>query len=449
MGVAAIWLNPVYDNVNRLNEKEGYDDGAITDYQGYGAVDFYAVEEHFGDVAKFRELVAAAHRLGIKVIQDQVANHSGPYHPWASDSPTPTWYTGTAAAHLNETWQTWTLMDPHATPDVQKETLDGWFINLLPDLNQNDEETARYIIQNTLWWVGMTGLDGIRQDTLPYVPRRFWREWMTAIKREYPNLTVVGEMFAGNPALVSFFQGGRARFDGVDSRVDTLFDFPLYYPIRRAFAEGKEIRQVATALAHDHLYVDPSGVVTFLGLHDVQRFMNEPGASVAGLKLAFAFLMTARGIPLVYYGDEIAMPGGHDPDNRRDFPGGWPDDLRNAFDASGRTADEQSVFEHLQRLTRLRAALEPLRRGAMVHLAVTEQTYAYARVTNQQSVVVVFNNGGQPATIECQVGPARVSDGVTLEDRPGVAPDVRVEAGRVKVTLPARSASVYTVKVRS
>jgi glycosidase len=397
-------------------------------------------------LAKFRELVEAAHRHGIKIIQDQVANHTGPYHPWVKDSPTPTWFNGTEAKHLANTWQTWTLADPHAAIETQKATLEGWFINILPDLNQNDEETARYIIQNTLWWIGMTGLDGIRQDTLPYVHRRFWREWMAAIKREHPNSTVVGEMFDGNPALVSFFQGGKARFDGIDSGIVTLFDFPLFFPLRRAFAQGQSIRDVAIMVSHDHLYVNPSMLVTFLGLHDVARFMNEPGASLAGLKLAFTFLMTARGIPMIYYGDEIAMPGGGDPDNRRDFPGGWPGDPRNAFEASGRTPDEQAVFEHIRRLTRLRAELEPLRRGAMVNLDVNEQTYAYARVTDRASVMMVFNNGSQPATLEFDIRPTRFSDGTTLQDRLSVAPDVRVESGKIKVSLPPRSAAVYVPK---
>ena len=152
-------------------------------------MDFYAVEERLGDLATLREMVDRAHALGIKVIQDQVANHSGPYHPWVADSPTPTWYYGTQEKHLANTWQTWTLQDPHSTPEMQKATLEGWFIDILPDLNQDDPEVARYIIQNTLWWVGVTGLDGIRQDTLPYVHRRFWRDWMAAIKKEYPDLT--------------------------------------------------------------------------------------------------------------------------------------------------------------------------------------------------------------------------------------------------------------------
>ena len=446
LGVTVIWLNPIYDNVNHLNEREKYDNEPITDYHGYGAVDFYGVEEHFGDMAKLHELVEAAHRLGIKVIQDQVANHTGPYHPWVKDPPTPTWYNGTEARHLNETWQTWTLTDPHATPQVQDPILRGWFVDILPDLNQDDPETARYLIQNTLWWVGMTGFDGIRQDTLPYVPRRFWRDWMAAIKREYPRLRVVGEMLDGDPSLVSFFQGGKTRFDGIDSGVDGLFDFPSYYPLRRAFAEGKPLRDLAAVMARDYLYTNPDLLVTLLGLHDVARFMNEPGANIDGMKLAFTFLMTARGIPLIYYGDEIGMRGGNDPDNRRDFPGGWPGDPHNAFDASGRTPEEQAIFDHVRRLTHLRAEIEPLRRGRMVNLAGSEQTWAYARMTDKATAIVVFNNEAKAATIEVPVRPTGLANGIALEDRLGGAPDAKVEGGTLKVNLPPRSASIYTVK---
>jgi len=448
LGVTALWLTPVYDNVNHLNEREKYDGAATTDYHGYGAVDFYAVEEHFGTMAKLKELVDNAHRLGIKVIQDEVANHTGPYHPWVNDPPTPSWFHGTEASHPEESWQTWTLINPHATPELQKSTLDGWFINILPDLNQDDPEVARYLIQNTLWWIGAAGFDAVREDTLPYVARRFWRDWMTAIKREYPQVTVVGEVFDGDPALTSFFQGGVKRFDGVDSRVDTVFDFPLLYPIRRAFGEGKPVHEVAVTLAHDYLYPRPDLLVTFLGNHDVPRFMNESGASIAGLKLALTLLLTTRGIPMIYSGDEIAMPGGGDPDNRRDFPGGWPGDPRNAFEPSGRTADQEAVFEHVHQLAHLHAELEPLRRGTLVDLAVGDQTYAYARVTKDASVITLINNDSKAATLDCEVTASRLADGATLSDRLGAGPDVKVQMGRIVVTLPARSASIYVERAR-
>jgi glycosidase len=443
LGVTAIWLNPWYDNVNHLNERETYDGQAITDYHGYGAVDFYAVEEHFGDLATLREMVDRAHALGLKVIQDQVANHTGPYHPWVTDPPTPTWYYGTPDKHLANTWQTWTLQDPHATPEMQKSTLEGWFIDILPDLDQDDPEVARYTVQNTLWWIGVSGLDGIRQDTLPYVHRRFWREWTAAIKKEYPDLRVVGELFDGDPVLVSFYQGGAARFDGIDSGVDTLFDFPLHFKIRDAFAKGGSLRDVAMMLARDHLYRDPAALVTFLGLHDVPRFMNEPGATIARLKAAFTFLGTVRGTPLVYYGDEIAMRGGADPDNRRDFPGGWKEDPRNAFEPAGRTAEEESVHAHLKALLALRRSTPALRRGRMVNLHVADQTWVYARVQDGGPVVVALNTGGDAATLDVPAGPAGLADGAALEDRLRSGAAARVEGGRLKISLPAASSAVF------
>ena len=431
LGITAIWLNPLYDNNNGLNRKEMYDGQPMADYHGYGATDMYAVDEHFGDVALFKAVTDDAHAMGMKIILDMVANHTGPYHPWASDSPTPTWFHGTTEAHPNNTWQTWTLHDPYSPPAMQRETLDGWFINILPDFNQDDPEVARYIIQNTLWWVGMSGMDGIRQDTWPYVPRAFWRDWMTAIKKEYPSLKVVGEVLDGDPSFVSFFQGGRTN-DGIDDKVDALFDFPIHFTLRNVFARGGSIRAVPQMLARDHLYPNPNALVTLLGLHDVNRFMNEPGATTAGLKLAYTFLATARGTPLIYYGDEIALPGGNDPDNRRDFPGGWSTDPRNAFDAAGRTDIEQSVFAHLQTLLTIRAERADLRRGMTENLAVTDQSYVYRR----GRTVVAINNGTAAETVTL---PAMTLGADVLKT---CAAPVTV-AGGVALTIPARSSCVF------
>lgn len=443
LGVTAIWLNPIYDNNNQLDQKEVFDGEATTGYHGYGAVDFYAVEEHFGDIKKFRELVEAAHKLGIKIIQDQVANHTGPYHPWVKDAPTPTWFNGTAENHINENWQTHLLIDRYATAEMLKPVLDGWFVNILPDLNQNDPEAAKYVIQNTLWWIGMTGLDAVRQDTLPYVPRKFWREWMTAIKREYPNVNVVGETLDGLPAQVAFFQGGVTRWDGIDSKVDTEFDYPLHFPIRRVFGEGQSVRQLVDILNQDYLYPAPDKLVTLLGSHDVQRFMNERGATIDGLKLAFTFLLTVRGTPQLYYGDEIALPGGNDPDNRRDFPGGWPNDSRNAFEPANRTAEEQSVFDHLRKAAKLRAELEPLRRGKTAHLAINDQSYAFARFIGGKTVIVALNNSTQPEPMDFVVPRIlNLRDGTVLRNRLGSGAEVKIEGGKMKFTLAPRASVI-------
>ncbi len=432
LGVTAIWMNPLYDNNNGLNRKETYDNLPITYYHGYGATDFYAVDEHFGDVAAFRQLVDDAHAQGIKIILDMVANHTGPYHPWVQDSPTPTWFHGTEANHPNNTWQTWTLADPYSNAGMRQATLDGWFINILPDLNQDDPEVARYIIQNTLWWVGVSGMDGIRQDTWPYVPRWFWRDWMSAIKREYPAVRVVGEVFDGDPSMIAFFEGGRQQWDGVDDKVDVLFDFPMFYAIRGAFGRGESVKQVAQMLSRDHLYRDPQNLMTFLGLHDVQRFMHEPGATPDGLKLAFTFLLTSRGTPLLYYGDEIALPGGNDPDNRRDFPGGWAGEARNAFEASGRSASEQDVWRHVQRVAQLRAQRQELRGGTTEQLVVTDQVYVYRRGTT----VVAINNGKEAIDVTIPVASLPA-------DALGACAAGRSATGTTTVRLPARSSCIF------
>ena len=393
LGITAIWITPVYDNTNQANGE------ATSDYHGYGAVDYYGVEEHFGTMQSLRKLVDEAHANGIKVIQDQVANHVGRYHPWVRDPPKPDWLHGSAAEHLDETWQIWALPDPHASSDVKRRVLDGWFANILPDMNQDDSDVARYEIQNSLWWVGMAGFDGIREDTLPYVPRTFWRDWSVALKRQYPKLRVVGEVFDPDAAVASFFQGGQKQFDGIDSGIDSVFDYPNFFAIRDVFAHGRPMENLAKSLAKDRLYANANVLVPFLGNHDVKRFLSEPGANATELKLAFTYLLTMRGTPEIYYGDEIGMRGGDDPDNRQDFPGGWKSDAQNAFEAAGRNVEQAAIFNYVQKLIRLRRKLAPLRLGDFEDLGVTGAAWAFARTVGSEAVIVVFNNGATPEDV--------------------------------------------------
>ena len=448
LGVTAIWTTPVYDNNDKVDTIEVYPGvPETTGYHGYGAIDMYAVDEHLGDTAKLRELIDKAHALGLKVIQDQVANHTGPYHVWAADPPTATWWNGTLADHPNNNWQKWTAMNPRATYQTQSRNIDGWFVNILPDFNQTDPEVEKYLIQNSLWWLEMNGFDAIRMDTLPHVPRTFWEKWGSAIKREYPKVNILGELFDGDPALLAYFQTGRKGFDGIDTKIDTLYDFALFYPLRNAFARGGSIREVSKTFAHDWLYPNPNVLTTFLGVHDMERFMNEPGATVEGLKLAQTLIMTSRGTPLLYYGDELAMPGGGDPDNRRDFPGGFPGDGINAFDASGRTKQQNDVWNHLALLGKLRGELEPLRNGKTLDLLDEEQQSAYVRVTDKNAVLMVFNNDTKPAEVKFDVSMIKTFGlNSILSDRLGKISNVKIENGIVRFTMPARTAGIFTVK---
>jgi glycosidase len=448
LGATAIWTTPVYDNNDRFDTKEVYENvPETTGYHGYGAVDFYAVEERLGDMVKLREFVRIAQSKGFKVIQDQIANHTGPYHVWANDPPTPTWWNGTVENHLSNNWQKWTTMNPRATFQTQKRNLDGWFIDILPDFNQNDPEVEKYLIQNTLWWVEMAGFDSIRMDTLPHVPRSFWLRWMAAIKREYPNLNVMGELYDGDPALLSYFQKGKRGHDGIDTGIDTLYDFGLFYQIRNAFGQGKNIREISQMFSKDWLYPNPDVLVTFLGVHDMPRFMNEPGATIEGLKLAQTLIMTSRGTPLLYYGDELAMPGGNDPDNRRDFPGGFAGEPRSAFSPQGRTIQENEVWNHLAKLGVLRRELEPLRRGKTLDLYDADQQMAYARATEKEAVIVVFNNDSKKAEVQFDLTDVKpIPANAILIDRLGKVADVRIENRTMKINMPARTASIFTVK---
>jgi glycosidase len=413
LGITAIWMTPVYDNSNKANP--------TADYHGYGAVDYYGVEEHFGDLALLKKLVDQAHAMGLKVIQDQVANHVGPAHPWVDDPPTPTWFHGTAAMHTNETWQIWNLQDAHSTAELKRKVTDGWFADILPDMNQEDPDVARYEIQNALWWVGVAGFDGIRQDTLPYVPRAFWHDWSAAIHNQYPKLRMVGEVFDSDPAIPSYFQGGMVR-DGIDSGVDSVFDFPTYYAIRDVFAHGKDMDTLAKVLAKDWLYPNASALVPFEGNHDVMRFMSEPGATVDGLKLAFTYLLTTRGTPEIYYGDEIGMTGGDDPDNRHDFP-------------TGDHADNE-IFRYVQKLLHLRAELEPLRRGPFTSISVNAKTWVYSR----DSLLVALNNSADAADIVIQF-----TDGDYLP-RLGSSETLHVKDGTGRIHLSPHSSELFSRK---
>jgi glycosidase len=384
LGVTTLWLTPIVQNDKRSAES----------YHGYGAVDEYAVEERFGTLKDLQDLVAAAHAKGMKIILDFVPNHVGPNHPWVQWPPEPDWFHGTKGHHTVATGDFQFIADPHAPPRLWRNVVEGWFANILPDMNQENPDVAEYFIENALWWAEETGIDGYRLDTFPYISRRFWSEFHQAVKQAYPHLTTVGEIFNGDPSITSFFVGGRAQNDGIDSGVTTVFDFPLFFALREALFGDGRIERIVDVLAHDRLFLHPELLVPFLGNHDVPRLASATGVSIEKLKLAFSILLTMRGISELYYGDEIGMTGGADPDNRHDFPGGFPGDTRNAFLESDRTPEEQEIFSHVRRLLRLRREHTALRRGQLWHIYWDQTSYAFARISDEERVLVVFNNEG-------------------------------------------------------
>jgi glycosidase len=447
LGVTTLWLTPIVKN------------GATEDYHGYGAVDLYAVEPHLGSLREYQELVAAAHQQRMKILFDIVPNHVGQKHPWVAQPPLPDWFHGTAQRHLNPSSPVngtfygegenpghdlfEAIVDPHAPSRLRRNLTDGWFAGVLPDMNTENPVVAQYLLQNAVWWAESSGLDGFRVDTFPYASRQFWARWHAGLRRIYPRLTTIGEVFHPDASVTSFFAGGQKRYDGIDTGVSTLFDYPMYFVLHDVLLNGAPVGRIADVLRHDALYPRPDELVTFFGNHDVTRFASAEGSSAAKLKLAFGLTLTLRGIPQLYYGDEIGMPGGGDPDNRRDFPGGWREDAKSAFTEAGRTREQQEVFTWVQTLLRLRHEHPALGSGHLWHLFSDEATYIFARESEDERVLVVFNNSK-----------ARGVD-LTLRDTPlqGAASatrlfgeaSVKLSGAEAHVDAPAQSLSIFVL----
>ena len=442
LGVTTIWLTPIYNN----------DDHTGRDYHGYGAVDLYKVEEHLGALADYQSFVKAAHGQGIKVILDIVPNHIGPTNPWATDPPTDHWLHGTPEHHSTVNDQFQHLTDPHASPREWRDIVEGWFAGVLPDMGTNDPITSQFLRQNAMWWAETGALDGFRLDTFPYVDRLFWHDFHSAIHGAYPVFKTVGEVSGFDPVIAAYFVG-KKKTDGIDTGVDTVFDFSLYSALRKVILHDAPPTLLEQVLQNDWLFPQPQLLVTFLGNHDNPRFMGEAGATPEKLNLAFSLLLTMRGIPQIYAGDEIGMPGGDDPDNRRDFPGGFPGDARNAFTPAGRTPDEQKIFNHVRSLLHLRQQHPALRWGKYVHIFGDDHTLVYVRTFRGEKIraerlLLLMNNADQSHTVEVEISDTVLADAKTVT-RIMAEHDAALSPGtKIKVELPARSLSIYQVDSR-
>jgi glycosidase len=447
MGVTTLWTTPLYDNSAAQSGES---------YHGYSATDMYAVDPHFGTIADYRALVAAAHARGMKVVLDTVPNHVGAAHPWVNDEPTPDWFHGTAASHIKVDDDFASVTDPTASSARRHVLLDGWFADMLPDLNQDNPLVEQYLIQNAIWWIESAGLDGLRIDTFPYVPRSFWHDYNEELHAFYPHMSDIGEVFNGDPHIVSFFAGGRANkgSDGTfDTLLDTPFDYPMFFALRGALTHHKPMSAIADVLRADTLYPHPERLVTFLGNHDTKRFLSEPGANPAALHLAYGLLATLRGMPQLYYGDEIAMTGGDDPDNRKDFPGGFPKDKTDAFTDAGRNAAQQSMHTWVETLMQLRAHTLALQTGQLQILLAEKDSLAFARTPDlaancttaptAERYIVIVNNDSSPQDISVPTIANAVTGCTHYTSMLQNGATAQVIAGQLQVHLSAQEIGVF------
>lgn len=450
LGVTAVWLTPWYDNPDEANncDKPWCPN---TNYHGYHAIDYYGVENHFGTLADLREMIETCQKNGIKVIQDQVANHVGVQHPWSKNAPLENWFSPFSQNSFNNS----VLLSPNASQSERDNLVKGWFNELLPDNNHTEPEVARYQIQNALWWIGTTGINGIRQDTIQYMPRKFIRDWSAAIEKQYPGFYLVGEVFERDSAQTAFFQGGKTGWDSIDTKLPSVFDFKLWETSQEVFTGRKPARALRDVLKYDGLYPEIDRVTTLTNNHDTDRFMSLKGATKEGARLHTAFILATRGIPQLYAGEEILMTGGHDPDNRKDFPGGFAGDKTNKFTENGRSADEQEMFAWTRDWIKLRKdGFNAVRNGKTIDLYYDDSLYVFGRQScdhGECQNIFGFNIASEAKTVKFTIDPSTFSSFADADLIPLIA-----ESGRTKLlsrkdssnwefemTIPAKSAVAY------
>ena len=438
LGVTALWINPLLEN-----NMPKYS------YHGYATTDYYRIDPRIGTNEDYVKLSDSIHKRGMKLIKDMIFNHCGSGHWWMKDLPSKDWV-NQWPEFTRTNYRAGTFTDPYVSQSDSNMFVRGWFDSSMPDMNQTNPFVKNYLIQNSIWWVEYAGLDGIRQDTYPYPFKEMMAEWGRRLQEEYPGFNVVGECWLNYPASVAYWQKGSKNRDGYNSSLPSVFDFPLYDALNKAFSEPEGwntgITRLYEILAQDFSYPDPENLVVFADNHDVNRYLDSQRDDVRKLKMAMAYILTTRGIPEIYYGTEILMTTGPDKSGdgskRKDFPGGWAEDPRNAFTATGRTEAENDMYNYLRKLIHWRNSNEVIHNGKFRHFIPADGIYVYFRYNEKSTVMVVMNNNEESKTIEtkryneflkrCKSGTEIIS-GSSLNDLS-------------KLTIPAKSVMIIELK---
>ena len=404
LGVTALWFTPVLENnLPDMNSQSSY--------HGYATTNYYRVDPRFGTNEDYARLVAEAHTKGLKVVMDMIFNHCGYDHPWVKDMPskdwfnTPEWMEKGDSYYLQTSYKLTPVLDPYASKVDKRETVDGWFVRSMPDLNQKNPHVMTYLIQNSEWWIETVGIDGIRMDTYPYADRKAMSQWMKILNEEYPNFNTVGETWVTEPAYTAAWQKD-SKLSKVNSYLKTVMDFSFYDKINLAKHEEtdawwKGLNRIYNSLCYDYLYENPSSVMAFIENHDTDRFL-ENGKDTLALKQALALLLTINRIPQLYYGTEVLMNGTKevtDGNVRCDFPGGFAGDKHNAFTAEGRTKAENAMFNWLSKLLKWRRNNMVITKGKQIQFIPYKGVYVIARQWNNQTILTILNGTSQPVTL--------------------------------------------------
>ena len=394
LGVTAIWVCPVLEN-----------DMPGGSYHGYATTDYYRIDPRFGTNEEWNLLIAEAHKRGMKVVMDMIFNHSGVAHPWRDNPPTRDWFNHPDGDVMTN-YRLSTIHDPYASEYDKDATVNGWFVPSMPDLNQRNPHLMKYLTQNSIWWVENSGIDGIRMDTYPYADMDGMAGWAEDVMREYPNFNIVGECWYANEGGSAFWQQ-QSRLNDKDTKLPSVMDFKLTIDGRKYFDDETTpwtgLNGLYDHLAMDFLFPDPQKILTFLDNHDTDRYLLTEPENLDSWKQAVTFLLTSRGIPQLYYGTELLMAGskeGSDGYVRKDFPGGFPGDTVNAFEASGRSEKQNEAWDYLSSVLKWRrdVANDVIAKGELKHFMPINCVYVYQRKSGDKQVVVILN--GSESEIE-------------------------------------------------
>ena len=460
LGVTALWFTPVLEN-------NSPDHGKTSTYHGYATTDYYRVDPRFGSNADYRRLVDEAHKKGLKVVMDMIFNHCGFEHPWVKDMPTKDWFNTpewlypenqkytvktqtmdgeqtTNTKYLQTSYKLTPVLDPYASKVDLHETVDGWFVPTMPDLNQRNEHLMTYLIQNSEWWIETVGIDGIRMDTYPYADRKGMARWMEVLNEEYPNFNTVGETWVTEPAYTAAWQKD-SPLQKENSNLKTVMDFAFFDRVNQAKNEETDawwngFNRIYNSLCYDYLYKDPSHVMAFIENHDTDRFLGETQDTLA-LKQALALLLTVNRIPQLYYGTEVLMNGTKqvtDGNVRKDFPGGFPGDTRSCFTTEGRTKAENDMFRWTARLLHWRQGNEVITKGKQTQFIPQNGVYIVARSYNGKNVMTVINGTSKAATMKAEryaeiIGDAQEATNILTGHKINISKDVKLAPRGVMV----------------
>lgn len=395
LGVTTLWLNPILENNNPAYS-----------YHGYGITDFYSVDARFGTNEDYKKLVDLSHQKGLKVIQDVVYNHCSIYHWWINDLPFANWINHNK--DFTTSYRGELTTDPHRSQKDFEIFQQGWFVETMPDLNQNNEFLEKYLIQNTIWWIEKMNLDGLRIDTYAYSFEEFGYNLTTTIHKEYPTIKILAEIWFQTIPSTAVFQKNSKIKSNIKSDLDCVTDFGLYFSLNQCFNEdfgwSQAMARLFYTLTQDFLYGDEYNLVTFLDNHDLTRFYSSVGESTEKLKMAMVIILTTRGIPSIYYGTEIGMTGFEHQGHgyiREDMPGGWKQDKTNVFTQTNLNNKQQEIFNFTKKILNWRKTSDAVANGKLIHFVPQNNVYVYFRVSSNQKLMIVINAANTKQTIEC------------------------------------------------